>query len=548
MAQVGAMQVRTAEISKRVANTEADYHLALKHQHQRKSTSYQRKMKAARTDFDAFMEFCFEDLETKKPIKQGAIHREWTQHINNHSRALILAPREHGKTEQIPIGRVLFWLGQNPQLRIKIICQDDGSAMKRLGSVKQHIERSARLHEVFPDLRKHRTHDDWSKHTLTVDREGADKDPSVEACGVLSTGTGGRCDRMIFDDIVDFRNAIAQPALRDMVKEVFENVWINLLTQNAKAVYIATPWHEDDQTAKLKMNSEWALLEQPVAEDLIPIWPEQWSRERLTQRSAEIGSRAFGRGFHLVAITGEDQLFSAIENCVHPEFSMHDIDPSWPRYTGIDLGHSKRKQSGGKLSRTRPFTVIFTFALDPDKRRWPCDIRRGHWSGPETARQIIQVHEDLDPNMIVVENNAYQDTILDWIREVSPDKSIRLKPFTTGKNKADEQIGLPSLASEFDNRSWVIATDGHEADNMREVNETWAAWYAEMKFYPAMQLSDTVMACWLAREGSRRTLKAAMVSDEEESPEDHDWRVYDARASFQDSQSSQNGHNGHNGR
>ena len=83
---------------------------------------------------------------------------------------------------------------------------------------------------------------------------------------------------------------------------------------------------------------------------------------------------------------------------------------------------------------------------------------------------------------------------------------------------------------------------------MREVNETWAAWYAEMKFYPAMQLSDTVMACWLAREGSRRTLKAAMVSDEEESPEDHDWRVYDARASFQDSQSSQNGHNGHNGR
>ena len=167
----------------------------------------------------------------------------------------------------------------------------------------------------------------------------------------------------------------------------------------------------------------------------------------------------------------------------------------------MDLGHSKRKTSGKGYRKERPRTVIFTIAVDENKRRWPVEIRRGHWSGPETARQIIAMHQRFLPEAITVENNAYQDTLIDWIKLVTPDASIPLRPFTTGANKADEQIGLPGLAAEFENGAWVIPTDGGHGEDCHCEH---CVWISEMRNYPAAPLSDTVMACWFAREGARR--------------------------------------------
>jgi hypothetical protein len=481
--------------------------------------AHEAHMARCRADFNAFMEYCFTDSQTRQSLKQGAIHRQWDAHIRAHNRAMIEAPREHGKTEQIPIGRVVWELGNNPQLRVKIICQGDRTATKRLTSLKGHIERNARVQEVFPNLRPHPEIGDWSKTTITIDREGEDKDPSVEACGVLSAGVGGRADLLVFDDVVDFRNAILQPVMRDLVKQVFRDVWTNLLTKDGRAIYIATPWHEDDLTADLKKNPAWAVLEQPIPEDLTPIWPEMWDKERLQARKKEIGPRSFARNFHLRAISDEDQLFRAISLCLRPDLWLDDVDPLWPKYTGVDLGHSKRKQirRGGGSEKKKPYSVIFTLAIDPSGRRWPVDIRRGHWSGPQTAREVVEINRQYQPMVIMVESNAYQDTMQDWIALVSDDKSIPVQPFVTGSNKADEQIGLPSLAAEFDNRIWMIPTDELEEDELEEEwPEAWYAWFSEMRGYPASDLSDTVMACWFAREAVRRTnIKGAMVSDDD---------------------------------
>ncbi len=486
----------------------------------RKDPKEEQRLERCRTDFHAFMEYCFTDTETGRPLKQGKIHRQWDAHIRKHDRAMIVAPREHGKTEQIPIGRALWELGRNPQLRIKIITQSDSTAVKRLTSIKGHIDRNPRVGEVFPDLRRHPDLDDWSKHTITVDRKGEDKDPSIEAVGVLSSGTGGRADRIYYDDLVDFRNAIAHPALRELVKDTFQDVWSNLLTKTGRAVYIATPWHEDDLTAALKGNSEWAVLEQPIGEDLIPIWKAGWTQERLAARRREIGDRAFARGFRLRPFSDKDQIFRAISRCLRPDLSIQDIDPRWPRFTGVDVGHAKRKAMTRSTTaqNKKPYTVIFTFALDPESRRWPLDIRRGHWSGPETANQVIDVNDQHHPEAIVVENNAYQNTLIDWIEQTSKDKSIPLQAFTTGANKADEMIGLPGLSAEFENLIWVIPTDGLEEDELgEEWPESWFAWIVEMKGYPAATLTDTIMACWFAREGVRRRLiEAASTGEDDE--------------------------------
>lgn len=447
------------------------------------------------------MEYVFLDSQTQMPFVQSGIHREWHAHIDAHDRALILAPREHGKTDQIAIGRVLWELGKNPQLRYKIICQDDENAMHRLASIQGHIERNEHLHEVFPNLKPHPDVKDWSKHTLTVSRQGEDKDPSLEAAGVLSSGTGGRADRLLFDDVVDFKNAIQMPGLREMVKNTIKNVWMNLLTPSGRAVYIATPYHEDDATNELKQNSRWNLLEHPIPEDLTPIWWEHWPIERLKAKLQEIGSRAFARGYHLVSVSDEELLFRNILACLRPDLSRLHIKDHWPRFTGVDPGHRARKDQ--KEQDEKPYSVIFTLALDERSKRWPVDIRRGHWTGPETAAQIIDVYEVHRPETILIENNNFQQQLIDWIKLVSQDTTIPVAAMTTGANKVDEQVGLETLSAEFDSLVWVIPTDGIGIEDTEKQHGPLWKWIHEMKGYPVASLSDTVMACWFAREATR---------------------------------------------
>jgi len=480
------------------------------------------KAEAAREDFNAFMEYCFIDTSTLKPITQGDLHKQWHAHIQSTDRALIIGPREHGKTEQIAIGYVMWRLGRRQNLRIKIVCQDDGTATKRLSAIKLHIEHNPLVHDVFPNLRASRTVDNWAKGSITVERSGQDKDPSVEALGILSTGTGGRVDLFIFDDVVDFRNAIALPAFRPMIIEVFKNVWVNLMAKDSEAVYIATPWHRDDLTADLEAGGNWDVLKTPIDEEYTPIWPEQWSLERLKRRHREIGNRAYNRGFKLIAQTDEDREFPEFDSCVHPEFGLDEIPAEWKRVAGVDLGHSKRKRrmkQGRAEGRIKPRSVIFVLAVDPDTNyRWPVEIRAGWWTGPATAQNILEVNKWHVVDIWIVENNSYQETLHDWVTTtINQDERwkgtlINWHSFTTGKNKADEEVGLPSLAAEFDNHFWIVATDGGTIEQM---GANWSLWSTEMKNYGITELSDTVMACWFAKEGCRLSGRAVMISSED---------------------------------
>lgn len=455
-----------------------------------------KRIERCRKDPNAFMRYAM-------GFRQAKIHRDGHAHISAHHRAMIEFPREHGKTEQFVVGRVLWELGNDTELRIKIICNDDDSATKRIVAIRTHIQHNPRVREVFPHLRPHPEIEVWTKHELIVDRLRIDKDNSVEAYGILGTAVGGRCDLMIFDDVVDFQNAIAKPSMRQMVIDAFSNVWINLLSREGRAIYIATPWHEADLTAYLENHPEWALYKVPIDENLTPIWPEQWPKARLEQRLREILPRAFARGFRLLALSDEDALLRGILSCLRPDLYRRNIQAYWRTFTGIDLGHSKRKNKT-KKGKERPYSVIFTIAVDPDDNRWPVDIRRGHWSGPETARQVLEVNAKHTPEAILFENNAYQDTFGDWLKLVDPGVALPLKPFTTGAQKMDEEIGLPGLAAEFDAGKWIIPTEGKTEADLAHDKSTLGIWIDEARNWPAAPLSDTVMASWLAREAVRR--------------------------------------------
>ena len=233
------------------------------------------QIELARRDVNAFCEFVFRD-SANRPWRQQSFHREWQAllPVEGPARVLIGAPRESAKSSQMAVARVLWELGRNPELRVKIVSATEDLAGNLVAEIQRHIERNPRLQLVFPHLRPNPA-GPWTRGVLLVERRGIAKDATVTAHGVLSSAVGSRADLIIFDDVCDFRNAVQQAATRAQVKDAFSEIWVNLLGPTGRAVYVATVWHEHDLTMELKGHPEWLKWWRPARDEVTkePLWP-----------------------------------------------------------------------------------------------------------------------------------------------------------------------------------------------------------------------------------------------------------------------------------
>lgn len=204
-----------------------------------------------------------------------------------------------------------------------------------------------------------------------------------------------------------------------------------------------------------------------------------WSKEKLIQRCEEIGERAFARGFRQKAISSEELTFSHFKQCIKYGETM----PQWQySFTGVDLS-----------STTRPGVVIITIGISGDLALYPIDIRIGAWSSPETAEQIKDVYEKYKSPAILIEDNAYQSSLIEWM-QTKNFKNIPIVPFTTGLNKRSIEIGLPALDVQFERNMWKIYAPEHQTG----CNCNWCRLIREFKSHPGYSTSDCVMAFWFA--------------------------------------------------
>jgi len=492
--------------------------------------TYMKQAAEAREVPIDFLKFVLRD-ETGKRIEPASIHKSWHEHIeycfSKRKYAAIIAPFAHGKTQAVVIGRTLFEIGRNKNIRAKIICADDKSgAAPRVSTIGNIIEHNPDYHAVFPDIVPSKR-SSWTDHTFYVERDpGVDVvDPTLEARGITSTGIGSRADLLVFDDIVNLNNAIIEPAMRPKIVELFENVWMTRLEPDGRVIYIATIWHAQDCTAYIKKlastGDSWCVLIERISSDQkcievevigndddyedftgmrsgsrLHLW-SRWSTEKLREY-AQSRPGAYRRGMRQEAIENDAIMFPSFLKCwkpFDPSSSAGIIKKEFPKVIGVDLSSEKR-----------PGTVLFCAAQDPStQQRYPVEIRIGKWSAPETARQIADMDRIWQPQKIVVENNAYQQSLIDWIGESPRNHPFhsKLLPFTTGRQKADPDFGLPSLEMEFSKGLWVISNSfirGHDY----YCGCGFCTWKRQMMTYPNSEGNDVVMACWFCREGLKR--------------------------------------------
>lgn len=498
----------------------------------------------AREDPDVFMEYCFRDKdgtdwkqqpfhrdmqaliptveETKLLIQGLEVMAHWPDgtpvrdadgiHLSKSLLTQIVVPREHAKTTQISVGRTIWEIGRNPRIRCKIVAATPKVAKEILFDISQNIELNLRVQRVFPDL-KPDYKSGWSKTDIFVERGyDAGKDPTVSTKSVLGSGAGGRADWLLFDDVVDFRNAVGNPKLRPLVKKAIKSTFMPLMPPDGRVVYSATPWNDDDATNEFRTSAGWSVYWRPAIFEKRNrmglkvkevLWPGKYNLTVLSIRKMQMGPAEFSRQYLLQSVSDEDATFpeSNLRNSFdYSRAAMGESIPrEWARVGGMDLASSFRKTTGA-------FTVIFTGAIDPsDGRIYPIEIYRHQVGFTEAVEAVIERAKIHRWEILMVENNGYQQAMLSALEKERDQLGygLQVEGFRTGNNKADPQLGLPGLSVVFSNGGFAIPykeLESHESSCECDL----CTWMAELRGHPSARLSDTVMACWFMQRAAMK--------------------------------------------
>lgn len=473
----------------------------------------QARIKLAREDPNTFVELVMRDEFTGGPIAQADCHVEWQHAAGTYDRLVLFAHVESGKTTQIAVARIIWELGNNPNMRIAIVANTYHQAEQRIRAVSEYIKNNEVVQQVFPDLKPA---DPWTHTHITVESDVVSKDPSLQACGVHGNILGARLDLIILDDILDYENTLTQRQREDMWNW-YHSTLAGRLTHHGRVLAIGTAWHPKDIYHRWEKQPGWHVMRFPVENEKgETMWPERWPKDRIDMKRMELGPLEFARQMLCKARDDKESRFQQdwIDACMELGKGMPmlvDMEGILPEgwdgeedaeavealgrllgggrfYTGVDLAIQRAQQSDE--------TVMFTIFVGPDGKRRVCEVKGGKWTGPEIVDRIIDVHQRFN-SIVIVENNAAQDFIIQFARE--RDIAIPIVPFTTGKNKAHPEFGVESLAAEICAQKWIIPNENGVVDPQV------AMWIEEMLYYdPRGHTGDRLMASWFAREIARR--------------------------------------------
>lgn len=484
---------------------------------EREAVARELKRRKAQTSAGHFGEYAFVAEKTGLHLVNAGFHWEWHAFLDENRWAVLFAPVEHAKSTQIGLVRLLHEIGKNPNGRFAIIGDSEDAAAKILGVIAQSIEENEEVREVFPHLRRStRKRDPWHKTAITVQRDRPLRDPTLRAYGRGSPILGSRLDGVIIDDILNLENTSTDEQIEKTINWL-ESTVLSRLTDGAFCWFIGTPWHVADalhEFAKRKgfASRRYSAVKNPEDPQSawVPLWPEQFSRERLAKIAAVMLAINFARSYLCQVRADADSRFRAewIEWAKQAGKGRTMLDRApraigsgkeLPCFTGVDLGVATK----AKAKKNSGLTVLTTIALVDNGKRLICRIEAGRWQSPEILSRIGRTHQAFN-SIVMVEDNGAQQFIVSWAQAAG----VPVVGMTTGANKTDEAFGVESIAVEMRSRMWIYPS----GDDGQTLDPELDALIREQLFYrPEAHTGDRLMSKWFAVSAAR-SLARGMTS------------------------------------
>ena len=263
---------------------------------------------------NSFIENCMTD-EWGNKVKQAELHLEiqgtlfrWDQ--EGYREAMISAPFGGGKSQQLPIGLGTYFQTRVHEESQLIVTASPKLSIKRIKSIRamvdsEEYERWCIYHHMERLI--YAKEDSGSSESITFKSKNRTGNPSFEASGIDSGGTGQRAWRLWGDDTADKKD-FGSEATRKSRHNSWTKTWSPRVYDGGYTYIIRTPYHPEDTNEKLIKSGIFNHLEIAVREDktgydvreykadpdfklvreeIIPLWLRNHSVTKLEKAEAE---------------------------------------------------------------------------------------------------------------------------------------------------------------------------------------------------------------------------------------------------------------------
>lgn len=469
---------------------------------------------ASRASPNALAEYAFRDRDTDQPLRQAPHHRALHEIFDEHRRAIVWYPVDHGKTTQVVI-RLCWLLGNHPDRQYAYVSSKALQARKVVATVGREILTNERLHRVFPGLKPERASHSaalecWGDAALRVDGcpPGA-KDPSLAAHGLDGQIIGSRLHGVFIDNAMD-RDNTASRVVREKAVEIVDAEIVTRVLADGFVAITDTSWTVDDAPHEIAKRPGWYSQKFDAHASLdggVSLWPERYPPERLAKIAATISKPSYDRQYRNIPLSESIGVFrdeamsrawgrvpwcETLAEALPDEADRSDAAIC----TGVDLATRRGEE--------HDLTVLSTVMRVGHRFRL-LHLRAERMEGAAIMSAMLETyrrfHVGAGAASFLVEDNAAQVYIVQLCRTAevlsalgaTPDELARIRVMgrTTTAKKRDLELGIPSLAGDLDMGRWDIPAH-HETEQLREEMKAWT---------PDGHTGDRLMAMWFARDG-----------------------------------------------
>lgn len=378
---------------------------------------------------------------------------EWHGLLRKHNKMLIEAAVGHGKSTWLYPEVVQFICRSMMELktgksdkspRILFVTGRESLAKKYGQRARESLELPAikRLYGQYGVGKGY----PWSDISFSVAGMPVDiKEPTWFASGPTGGIEGTRTNWAILDDFIDVEQALS-PANRNSLWTWYTTTLSGRMDRDAKLTIIGSSWHPEDAYSKIRRQAEEEGSD--IANYKYPCYkpdggllcPEEWTREDLEAKRADIGSSYF----KLRYLMDHRALVGGMFDEKHLIFLDELPTPIEANYSGWDLAITSKEVADQK-NLDPDYTAGIVVCWHP--QHWDRivvvdiyreRIRRGH------ADAINMMHTKHNTVMEVVEDNAFQRLVRDSVKEKY--RNVNVSGVKNVKDKvARIRLGLESF-------------------------------------------------------------------------------------------------------
>lgn len=446
------------------------------------------------------------------------IHKEWVGQVLGGTRTLINCPPRHAKSTIFSVWFPLWLLAMDRNEQILLASQTEKLAKKFTNEIAYHLAYNQQLIAELGRFRPETSDWPWRPNSgeLLVDgrsREYKSGDLSIQVRGAGQQILGMEASWVIVDDPVS-RKIVRSQTEREGLSEWFHGDVMTRLEPGGQAICIGQRLHLYDLYGELRDEKvrtpdggerpRWnhinypAIIRWPDEDPNNPepevLWPNKWTFEALMETYADLGAGLFGAMYQQQPLPEGDALARR---------AWLYGDESHPGCTDISRAVGQ--------SRDGPVRRVRVVSLDPSPTRYAglivadvlvgqsvfeCDVLeivRERMSVRDMLSHIERVIDWYAPQYFVFEQNAaqrwlLQDPTMDRLR-----RRIRVLPHVTNRNKGDANLGVESLAIDFEFGRIRVPYADAESRSMSEML------FKEALEYPQGETDDLLMALWFIR-------------------------------------------------